>query len=157
MGRDWDLEPRFALRLPGDFGRGIQKGQRELGREGVRWLVPYRQLKQDLFRSGSVLGLLARDGAPRSPELDRIWIVSDGAFKNVNRALEDSPPDHIPGNLSIPASMKKSLDESDRQLPSELHVRISNLTIRSNDKNGAEDGVYGGEVISEFIEGSGEI
>ena len=99
------LKPRFVLRLPGDFRREIQKGQRELGMEDARWLVPYRHLKQDFFRSGGVGGLLVHDGGPGSPELDRIWIVGDGGLKDVNRALEGLPPDHIPGNLSIPSSM----------------------------------------------------
>ena len=73
--------------------------------EDARWLVPYRHLKQDLPRFGSGVGLLFRSGAPGAPKFDCIWIVRGGTFKNVNRALEVSPPDHIPGNLSIPASM----------------------------------------------------
>ena len=79
----------------------------------ARWFVPYWQLEQCLFRPGSVVGPLLRDGAPSIPELDRIWIVRWGAFNNSKRALVLSPPDHIARDLSIPASMKESLGGSD--------------------------------------------
>ena len=75
--------------------------------------MPYRQFEQDLLRSESLVGFLSRNGAPGSPELDRIWIVRDGAFKKVKRAFVVWPPDHIVGDRSIPASMKKGLDQSD--------------------------------------------
>ena len=35
-------------------------------------------------------------------------------LKNVKCALVRLPPDHIVGDLSIPASMEKSLDETER-------------------------------------------
>ena len=79
----------------------------------VRWLVPYWQLEQGPLCFERIVGLLSRNGAPGTPELDRIWIVRDGALENVKRALVDWPPDHIVGDLSIPASMEKGLDESD--------------------------------------------
>lgn len=65
--------------------------------------------------------------------------------------------DYIPRDPSNPASMKKGLDESNGQLPSELNVRVCDLTIRGSDMKGAEDRVYGGEIISELIESGRKI
>ena len=104
MGREWDgLSSYSRASLGGGYKRG--RGGLVGKLENSRLLVPYGQLEQNLFRSGSVVGLLVRNVAPGSPEFDRIWIVGDGTFKNVNRALESWPPDDIPGNLSIPGSM----------------------------------------------------
>ena len=60
------------------------------------------------------MGLLFRDGAPGIPELDRIYIVRDDAFKDIKNVFVFWPPDYIVRDLSIPASMKKDLDEPDR-------------------------------------------
>jgi len=68
-----------------------------------------------------------------------------------SRTSKGWPPDHVPRDL---ASMEKGLDEPERQLPSELTVRVRNF---SNGMKCAEDGVDGGEVISEFIESGREI
>ena len=76
--------------------------------------MPDRQLEQCLLRSESIGGLLCGNGAPGTPELDRIWIVRGDMLKNVKCALVRLPPDHIVGDLSISASMEKSLDETER-------------------------------------------
>jgi len=65
--------------------------------------------------------------------------------------------DHIVRDLSIPISVKKSLDKSYRQLLGESDAGVRNLVIRDKDFNSSEDCVYGCEVIPELIEGSGEV
>jgi len=95
-------------------GRGLRHDACRLCRKDVRWLAPYRQLEQSLFRPEGVVGLLFRNGTPGTPEFDRIYIVGDEAFKDIKNNFVLWPPDCIVRDLSIPASMKKSLDESDR-------------------------------------------